>query len=39
MDIYSSYFKDEKMKPVKCCVQIGKLGPGVDVEVEFIALA
>jgi len=38
-DIYYSYFKDEKSRPVRCCVQIGKLGPGVEVEVEFIALA
>lgn len=38
-DIYYQYFKDEKKRPVRCCVQVAKLGPGVEVEVEFIALA
>jgi len=38
-DVYYSYFKDEKSRPVRCCVQVGKLGPGVQVEAEFTALA
>lgn len=38
-DVYYSYFKDEKLRPVRCCVQVGKLGPGVQVEAEFTALA
>ena len=38
-DIYYSYLKDEKSRPVRCCVQIAKLQPGFEVEVEFIALA
>ncbi|MEQ9716485.1 MAG: RidA family protein [Candidatus Asgardarchaeum sp.] len=38
-DIYYSYFKDEKLRPVRCCVQVAKLFDGIDVEVEFIALA
>ena len=38
-DIYYSYFKEEKSRPVRCCVQVGELGPGVEVEIEFIALA
>jgi len=38
-DVYCSYFEDEKTRPIRCCVQIGKLSPGVEVEVEFITLA
>jgi len=42
-EVYYSYFKDEKLRPVRCCVQVGnqvgKLGPGVQVEAEFTALA
>jgi len=38
-DIYYSYFKDEKSRPVRCCVQAGQLFEGLDVEVEFIALS
>ncbi|MBE3091633.1 MAG: RidA family protein [Candidatus Atribacteria bacterium] len=38
-DVYYSYFKDDKSRPVRCCIQIAKLHPGFDVEVEFIALA
>jgi 2-iminobutanoate/2-iminopropanoate deaminase len=38
-DVYYSYFKDEKSRPVRCCVQIAKLHFGFEVEVEFIALA
>ena len=38
-EVYYSYFTDEKSRPVRCCVQVAKLFPGFDVEVEFIALA
>jgi len=38
-EVYYSYFKDEKLRPIRCCVQVGKLGPGVQVEAEFTALA
>ena len=38
-DIYYSYFKDNKSRPVRCCVQAGKLANGIEVEVEFSALA
>ena len=38
-DVYYSYFKDEKSRPVRCCVQVAKLHLGFEVEVEFIALA
>lgn len=38
-EVYYSYFKDENTRPVRCCVQVARLGPGVEVEVEFIALA
>ncbi|PKM49034.1 MAG: hypothetical protein CVV02_17825 [Firmicutes bacterium HGW-Firmicutes-7] len=38
-DIYYSYFKDEKSRPVRCCIQVAKLHSGFEVEVEFIALA
>lgn len=38
-DIYYSYFKDEKSRPVRCCVQVAKLHSSFEVEVEFIALA
>jgi 2-iminobutanoate/2-iminopropanoate deaminase len=38
-DIYYSYFKNEKSRPVRCCIQAGKLSPGLEAEVEFIALA
>ena len=37
-DIYYSYFPDEKSRPARSCVQVAKLGPGVEVEVEFTAL-
>lgn len=38
-DVYYSYFKDEKSRPVRCCIQVAKLHSGFEVEVEFIALA
>jgi len=38
-DVYYSYFKDEKSRPVRCCVQAAKLHSGFEVEVEFIAIA
>ena len=38
-DVYYSYFEDDKSRPVRCCIQIAKLHPGFEVEVEFIALA
>ena len=38
-DVYYSYFKDEKSRPVRSCVQVAKLHSGFEVEVEFIALA
>jgi 2-iminobutanoate/2-iminopropanoate deaminase len=38
-EVYYSYFKDEKSRPVRCCVQVAKLFAGFEVEVEFIALA
>lgn len=38
-EVYYTYFKDEKTRPVRCCVQVAKLFPGFEVEVEFIALA
>ncbi|MFH2075978.1 MAG: RidA family protein, partial [Pseudomonadota bacterium] len=38
-EVYYSYFRDEKSRPVRCCVQVAKLFPGFEVEVEFIALA
>jgi len=38
-DVYYSYFKDKKSRPVRCCVQVTKLHSGFEVEVEFIALA
>lgn len=38
-DVYYCYFKDEKSRPVRCCIQIAKLHPGFEVEVEFIVLA
>ena len=38
-DVYYSCFKDEKSRPVRCCVQVAKLHSGLEVEVEFIALA
>lgn len=38
-DVYYSYFKNKKTRPVRCCVQVAKLHPGFEVEVEFIALA
>ena len=37
-DVYYSYFEDDKSRPVRCCIQIAKLHPGFEVEVEFIAL-
>lgn len=38
-EVYYSYFKDEKSRPVRCCVQVAKLHSGFEVEVEFIVLA
>ena len=38
-EVYYSYFKDEKSRPVRCCVQVARLFAGFEVEVEFIALA
>ena len=38
-DVYYSYFKDEKSRPVRSCVQAAKLHSGFEVEVEFIAIA
>jgi 2-iminobutanoate/2-iminopropanoate deaminase len=38
-DVYYSYFKDEKSRPVRCCIQVAKLHSDFEVEVEFIALA
>ena len=38
-DVYYSYFKDEKSRPVRCCVQAAKLHSGFEAEVEFIAIA
>ena len=38
-DVYYSYFKDEKSRPVRSLVQVAKLYSGFEVEVEFIALA
>ena len=38
-EVYYSYFRDEKSRPVRCCVQVAKLFPGFEAEVEFIALA
>jgi 2-iminobutanoate/2-iminopropanoate deaminase len=38
-EVYYSYFKDDKARPVRCCVQVAKLFAGFEVEVEFIALA
>lgn len=38
-EVYYSYFKDEKSRPVRCCVQVAKLFAGFEVEVEFIAMA
>lgn len=38
-EIYYSYFKDESKRPVRCCIQAGKLQDKFEVEVEFIALA
>lgn len=37
-EVYYSYFEDEKARPVRCCVQVAKLGAGVEVEVEFMAI-
>jgi len=37
-NVYYSYFKDEKSRPVRSCVQVAKLFLGFEVVVEFIAL-